>query len=141
MSIESTLLLILMVYWVYMLLVGPISRGYNRKIYTGYTKHLASRLTQHSGISNIRGARLTRKQQIELVYLEKFVTQKEAMKREWEFKHSSPLNQKKNKLVLKPKVLELRWYPSNRSCFNKIGPKVKPQQMPPLMVRKAEWRH
>ena len=99
-NIESTLLLIFMVYWVYMLLVGPISRGYNRKIYTGYTKHLASRLTQHSGISNIKGARLTRKQPIELVFLEKYTTQKEAMKREWEFKHSSPLNQKKNKLAL-----------------------------------------
>jgi putative endonuclease len=93
-------MMVFMVYWLYMLLVGPISRGYNRKIYTGYTKHLASRLTQHSGISNIRGARLTRKQPIELVYLEKFSSQKKAMKREWEFKHKSPLNQKKNKLAL-----------------------------------------
>ena len=89
-----------MTFWVYMLLVGPISRGYNRKIYTGYTKHLASRLTQHSGISNVKGARLTRKQPIELVYLEKYSSHKKAMKREWEFKHKSPLNQKKSKLAL-----------------------------------------
>ena len=92
--------MIFMPYWVYMLLVGPISRGYNRKIYTGYTKHLASRLTQHSGINSIKGARLTRKQPIELVYLEKFSSQKKAIQREWEFKHTSPLNQKKNKLAL-----------------------------------------
>jgi len=92
--------MIFMPYWVYMLLVGPISRGYNRKIYTGYTKHLASRLTQHSGINSIKGARLTRKQPIELVYLEKFSSQKKAMQREWEFKHTSPINQKKNKLAL-----------------------------------------
>ena len=92
--------MIFMVYWVYMLLVGPISRGYNRKIYTGYTKNLASRLTQHSGISNIKGARLTRKQPIELVYLEQFSSQKKAMQREWEFKHTTPINQKKSKLAL-----------------------------------------
>ena len=90
----------IMSYWVYMLLVGPISRGYNRKIYTGYTKHLASRLTQHSGISNIKGARMTRKQPIELVYLEQFSSQKKAMQREWEFKHITPINQKKSKLAL-----------------------------------------
>jgi putative endonuclease len=89
-----------MVYWVYMLLVGPISRGYNRKIYTGYTKHLASRLTQHSGINSTKGARLTCKQPIELVYLEKFSSQKKAMQREWEFKHTSPFNQKEHKLIL-----------------------------------------
>lgn len=105
-----------MSYWVYMLLVGPISRGYNRKIYTGYTKHLASRLTQHSGISSIKGARLTRKQPIELVYLEKFSSQKKAMKREWDFKHTSPLNQKKSKLALIKQFQEHR-----EELLNKIN--------------------
>ena len=98
--LETNFMMIFMPYWVYMLLVGPISRGFNRKIYTGYTKHLASRLTQHSGINSIKGARLTRKQPIELVYLENFSSQKKAMQREWEFKHISPLNQKKEKLAL-----------------------------------------
>ncbi len=105
-----------MVYWVYMLLVGPISRGYNRKIYTGYTKHLASRLTQHSGISRIKGARLTRKQPIELVYLEKFSSQTKAMQREWDFKHTSPLNQKKSKLALIKQFQEHR-----EELLNKIN--------------------
>lgn len=89
-----------MPYWVYMLLVGQSSRGYNRKIYTGYTKYLGKRLTQHTGLNSVKGARLTRKQPIELVYVEKFSTQKQAMKREWNFKHKSPLNQKKYKLEL-----------------------------------------
>ncbi|MHA1513066.1 MAG: GIY-YIG nuclease family protein [Candidatus Hodarchaeales archaeon] len=103
-----------------MLLVGPSSRGYNRKIYTGYTKHLASRLTQHSGINSIKGARLTRKQPIELVYLEKFSSQKKAMRREWEFKHTSPLNQKKNKLALIKHFQE-----HNKELLNKINTQMK----------------
>ena len=110
----------IMPYWVYMLLVGPSSRGYNRKIYTGYTKHLASRLTQHSGINSIKGARLTRKQPIELVFLEKFSSQKKAMRREWEFKHTSPLNQKKNKLALIKQFQE-----HNGELLNKINSQMK----------------
>lgn len=47
---------------------------------------------------------------------------------------------KKNGLPLKPNLFTLRWYPSSRSCVNSGGRKVKPHQMPPLMVRKAEWR-
>lgn len=83
-----------------MLLVGEKSRGYNRKIYTGYTHHLINRLTQHIGLNSVKGARLTRKQVIELVYLEKFSSRKQALKREWDFKHTSPLNQKTTKLRL-----------------------------------------
>ena len=83
-----------------MLLVGEKSHGSNRKIYTGYTHHLMTRVSQHSGLSQTKGARLTRKQRIELVYLEKYSSQKLAMKREWQFKHESPYNQKKSKLVL-----------------------------------------
>ncbi|MGD2094835.1 MAG: hypothetical protein PVH77_07505 [Phycisphaerales bacterium] len=47
---------------------------------------------------------------------------------------------KKSKFILKPKLFTIRWYPSSRSCVNPGGRRVKPQQMPPLMVRKAEWR-
>jgi hypothetical protein len=47
---------------------------------------------------------------------------------------------KKNGLSLNIKLFNVRWYPSNRSCVNPGNRRVKPQQMPPLMVRKAEWR-
>ncbi|MHC4620309.1 MAG: hypothetical protein ACYTEQ_21380 [Planctomycetota bacterium] len=47
---------------------------------------------------------------------------------------------KKDKLPLKIEVFKLRWYPTARSCANRRGRKPTPQQMPPLMVRKAEWR-
>ena len=47
---------------------------------------------------------------------------------------------KKSKLPLKPELFTIRWYPSERSCVNPGNRKIKPQQMPPLMVRKAEWR-
>ncbi|MFX0181897.1 MAG: GIY-YIG nuclease family protein [Candidatus Hodarchaeota archaeon] len=89
-----------MTYWVYMLLVGDRSHGYNRKIYTGYTQHLMQRIVQHSGLSNIKGARLTRKQPIELVYLEKHQNRQNAIQRERQFKKQSPYNQKKHKLTL-----------------------------------------
>jgi predicted GIY-YIG superfamily endonuclease len=83
-----------------MLLVGDKSHGTNRKIYTGYTHRLMSRITQHSGLSQTKGARLTRRQPIELVYLEKFSSQKFAMQREWQLKHENPHNQKNTKLKL-----------------------------------------
>ena len=47
---------------------------------------------------------------------------------------------KKIRLSLKPKLFTIRWFPSSRSCVRPSSRKVKPQQMPPLMVRKAEWR-
>ncbi|MBN1805408.1 MAG: hypothetical protein JW837_09170 [Sedimentisphaerales bacterium] len=47
---------------------------------------------------------------------------------------------KKFRLSLKPKLFTIRWYPSSRSCVSSGKRKVKAQQMPPLMVRKAEWR-
>jgi hypothetical protein len=43
-------------------------------------------------------------------------------------------------LPLNIKLFNIRWYPSNRSCVNRANQKAKPQQMPPLMVRKPEWR-
>ena len=45
---------------------------------------------------------------------------------------------KKNIVPLKTKIFNIQWYPNSRSCANRR--KTKPQQMPPLMVRKAEWR-
>lgn len=87
-------------YWIYLLLVGNRAHGYNRRIYTGYTHHLISRIIQHCGLSNTKGARMTRKQPIELVYLEYFPSRKQAMKREWQLKKESPYNQKKYKLEL-----------------------------------------
>jgi hypothetical protein len=47
---------------------------------------------------------------------------------------------KKISLSLKPKLFFIRWYPSSRSCVRPNNRRIKPQQMPPLMVRKAEWR-
>jgi predicted GIY-YIG superfamily endonuclease len=58
------------------------------------------RIAQHSGLSNTKGARLTRKQPIELVYLEKYHSRKKALQRERQFKKQSPYNQKKHKLTL-----------------------------------------
>jgi len=46
----------------------------------------------------------------------------------------------KNKLFKNIKMFNIRWYPSSRSCVNFANRKAKPQLMPPLMVRKAEWR-
>jgi hypothetical protein len=34
----------------------------------------------------------------------------------------------------------VQWYPSNRSCSTGVGNKRKPTLLPPLMVRRAEWR-
>ena len=45
---------------------------------------------------------------------------------------------KKNIVPLKTRLFNIQWYPNNRSCANHR--KTKTQQMPPLMVRKAEWR-
>jgi hypothetical protein len=36
-------------------------------------------------------------------------------------------------------IYNIRWYPSSKSCV-KISNSRKPQNTPPLMVRKAEWR-
>ncbi len=89
-----------MPFWIYMLLVGDQSHGTNRKIYTGYTHHLMTRIAQHSGLTPTKGARLTRRQSIELVYLEQYKSRKKALQREWQLKHESPFNQKKHKLKL-----------------------------------------
>jgi hypothetical protein len=46
----------------------------------------------------------------------------------------------KDKFLLKAKLFTIRWYPSSRSCLRIADRKRPPQQMPPLMVRKPEWR-
>ncbi|MFX1285694.1 MAG: GIY-YIG nuclease family protein [Promethearchaeota archaeon] len=89
-----------MPFWVYMLFVGDQSHGFNRKIYTGSTGRITTRIVQHCGLTTTKGARLTRRQPIELVYLEKYSSRKNAMKREYQLKHESPFNQKKHKLML-----------------------------------------
>ena len=38
------------------------------------------------------------------------------------------------------KKVEIGYYPSERACFKKDMSKVRPQSLPPLMVRKAAWR-
>jgi hypothetical protein len=38
------------------------------------------------------------------------------------------------------KLFNVRWYPSSRSCVKMSNRIVRPQMMPPLMVRKAAWR-
>ncbi len=49
---------------------------------------------------------------------------------------------KKTKLPLKIELFTIRWYPSNRSCSNppRAGRNVRPEHLPPLMVRKPDWR-
>ena len=89
-----------MPFWIYMLLVGDRAHGTRRKIYTGYTSRLMLRMAQHSGLTPTKGARMTRRQPIELVYLEQYAARKKATQREWQLKHESPYNQKKYKLKL-----------------------------------------
>ena len=47
---------------------------------------------------------------------------------------------KKDGVLLKTKLFTIRWYPSNRSCLPAGSHRRPPQLMPPLMVRKPEWR-
>jgi len=47
---------------------------------------------------------------------------------------------KKDKFILKIKLFTVRWFPSIRSCTSVGTHRRPPQQMPPLMVRKPEWR-
>lgn len=34
----------------------------------------------------------------------------------------------------------VEWYPSDRFCLDSKTHEVRPKKVPPLMVRKAEWR-
>lgn len=57
-------------------------------LYTGITNDLERRLSQHNG-KTWGGAKYTHSRgPVELVYVEKYPTRKEAAKREWEIKHT-----------------------------------------------------
>jgi hypothetical protein len=47
---------------------------------------------------------------------------------------------KKEKFPIEVKMFEIQWYPNLKACPGKMAKGAKMQQMPPLMVRKAEWR-
>ncbi len=47
---------------------------------------------------------------------------------------------KKYKPLFKLQLHMLDWYPSDRSCHSCDPKPNKPKRVPPLMVRKAEWR-
>ena len=47
---------------------------------------------------------------------------------------------KTDKLAIKPQLMAIRWYPSSRCFGSSTRRKSKLNLMPPLMVRKAEWR-
>jgi len=56
--------------------------------YTGITNDLERRISQHNGKTR-GGAKYTHSRgPVELVYVEKYSTRKEAAKREWEIKHT-----------------------------------------------------
>lgn len=42
--------------------------------------------------------------------------------------------------LLEELKIDIRVYPSQRSCIRLNMSHVKPEQLPPLMVRKAAWR-
>ncbi|MGA2173039.1 MAG: hypothetical protein ABSG82_08560 [Sedimentisphaerales bacterium] len=44
------------------------------------------------------------------------------------------------KLTFKPQLFTIRWYPSSRSFGGGRPHKFGSNLMPPLMVRKPEWR-
>jgi len=47
---------------------------------------------------------------------------------------------RKSRHEWKVELSDVKLYPSNRSCVKKDMNNVHPQQLPPLMVRKAAWR-
>ncbi|MGB7580846.1 MAG: hypothetical protein ABSB25_03895 [Sedimentisphaerales bacterium] len=47
---------------------------------------------------------------------------------------------KTGKLAIKPELMTIRWYPSSRCFGSPRHHKSRLHLMPPLMVRKAEWR-
>ena len=68
-------------YYVYIL--ETIIKGGKKRFYTGYTKNLQSRLSEHK---NGTGAKFCRGKDITLKYFETFTNRKDAMKRELEIK-------------------------------------------------------
>jgi len=63
------------------------------------------------------------------------------MMRYWKRPNTSMFGKlRKDKFLLKTKLFTLRWYPSGRSCIRPGKHRPPLQQMPPLMVRKPDWR-
>ncbi|MFX0100247.1 MAG: GIY-YIG nuclease family protein [Candidatus Hodarchaeota archaeon] len=79
-------------YFVYIL--ECIGKRGKKTYYTGYTKSLERRFSEHSDGS---GARYTKNKDLKLVFYQTFKTQKQAMQRELEIKKLS--RQKKGELV------------------------------------------
>jgi hypothetical protein len=49
-------------------------------------------------------------------------------------------NDKKNPFKANLKIFEIKWYPNGTSSLTCGQRTIKPAFVPPLMVRKAEWR-
>ena len=63
-------------------------------LYTGITSNLEKRILQHNGLK-LGGGKYTRSRRpVELVYVEKYETKKEAAKREYEIKNTLTHQQK-----------------------------------------------
>ncbi|MDD5459272.1 MAG: hypothetical protein PHF37_07765 [Phycisphaerae bacterium] len=50
------------------------------------------------------------------------------------------LTKSKKEVSIEPKIFEIQWYPNMKSCVKINKRRVTPRLMPPLMVRKPEWR-
>ncbi|MHC4636304.1 MAG: hypothetical protein ACYTBP_03595 [Planctomycetota bacterium] len=47
---------------------------------------------------------------------------------------------KKNRHFHDIEIYEVKWFPNAKSCISSTSRRVKPNLLPPLMVRKADWR-
>jgi len=47
---------------------------------------------------------------------------------------------KKSAIKFNVNILEITWYPNPSSCVSINTKRSRPNQMPPLMVRKPQWR-
>jgi hypothetical protein len=48
--------------------------------------------------------------------------------------------EKKHKLFTELQIVRIQWYPGSRNSANGKNKKIGTENLPPLMVRKAEWR-
>ncbi len=88
-----------MPYYVYIL------RTSKNTLYIGQTNNLEKRLKEHKSKS-IRSAKYIRYfDSVELVYSEKYLTRKEAMKREWQLKKWS---RKKKEILVEGYIMDIR---------------------------------
>ena len=47
---------------------------------------------------------------------------------------------KTDPVTFKIDTYTVEWYPSDRFCLDSKTQRIRPKKVPPLMVRKAEWR-